>query len=150
MDSFHVKSENKGIKFKSDHQRGLWLTRLSQLDGKEFVLSIDERKPKRSDAQNNALHLWFELLARELNNAGYTVQIVLSHKMDIDWNKELIKDLLWKPAQQAILKKKSTTELRKVEDIDKVWEHLNRHIGEKFGVHVPFPNNEQKEFAELL
>lgn len=101
----------------------------------------------RTQQQNSALHLWFKLLADEMNQAGYTVQLVLAQKMDLDWDKDKVKGLLWRPAQQAILKKKSTTELSKIEDIDKVWEHLNRHIGEKFGLHVPFPSDQ--ELAEL-
>jgi len=68
------------------------------------------------------------------------VQLVLKEKIGLDWDKDKVKTLLWHPAQQAILGKKSTTELSKQEDIDKVWEHLNRHVGEKFGVHVEFPD----------
>lgn len=69
MNTFIVKAENKGIKFKSDHQRGLWLQRLAQLDGKEFSLTIDERKPKRSTQQNAFLWLYIGLIADE---TGYT------------------------------------------------------------------------------
>lgn len=101
----------------------------------------------RTQKQNSALHLWFSKLADEMNQAGYTVQLVLAQKMDLDWDKDKVKELLWRPAQKAILKKKSTTELSKIEDIDKVWEHLNRHLGEKFGLHVPFPSDQ--ELAEL-
>lgn len=61
--------------------------------------------------------------------------------MDLDWDKESVKDLLWRPAQKALLKKSSTTELNKLQDIDKVWEHLNRYLGVNFGIHVPFPQN---------
>jgi hypothetical protein len=98
-------------------------------------------KPKpRTSQQNRSLHLWFKLLAEEFNNAGYTVQLVLSQKMDLDWDAAKIKELLWRPAQKAIVRKKSTTELSKLEDIDKVYEHLNRHLAEKFFIHVPFPH----------
>lgn len=95
---------------------------------------------KRTDAQNRALHKYFEILANELNDGGYTVQLVMKEKMDLDWDKDKVKTLLWHPAQQAILSKKSTTELSKQENIDKVWKHLNRHIGEKFGLHIAFPD----------
>lgn len=103
----------------------------------------------RTLSQNAALHLWFMWLATELNLAGYSVQLVLKEKMDLDWSPDMIKELLWRPAQKAILKKKSTTELKKIEDIDKVYEHLNRHLGEKFGVHVPFPTNQQFQEGKL-
>lgn len=94
----------------------------------------------RTDQQNRALHLYFNLLADELNAGGYTVQLVLKEKIDLDWDAGKVKELLWRPAQQAILGVKSTTELSKHEDIDKVYDHLTRHIGEKFGLTVEFPN----------
>ena len=97
---------------------------------------------KRTDQQNKALHLFFELLAEALNDGGFTVQLVLKEKMDLDWNPDLVKNLLWREAQKAILKKKSTTELEKQKDIDLVYDHLNRHLGEKFRVHIPFPSLE--------
>lgn len=103
----------------------------------------------RTAQQNRALHLWFEMLAQEFNGAGYTVQLVLSKKIDLDWDKGKIKELLWRPAQQAILGKKSTTELSKQEDIDRVYEHLNRHLAEKFELHVPFPVDMERHLNEL-
>ena len=104
---------------------------------------------KRTEQQSRALHLWFKLLADEFNNAGYTVQLVLSKKMDLDWTKDSVKELLWRPAQQAILGKKSTTELFKQQEIDLVYEHLNRHISEKFFIHVPFPVDMERHLNEL-
>ena len=102
---------------------------------------------KRTSTQNNALHLYFQHVAQELNLAGHNVQLVLKEKVDIDWTPELVKDILWRTAQVAITGKKSTTELKIIEDIDIIYEHLNRHLGEKFGVHVPFPSRADKELA---
>jgi len=96
----------------------------------------------RTEQQNKALHLYFDHLATALNDAGYNVQLVLKEKVDIDWNGPLVKEVLWRSAQKVILGKASTTELSKQEDIDRVYEHINRHISEKFGVHVPFPSHE--------
>jgi len=104
---------------------------------------------KRTEAQNAALHLYFTWLATELNLAGYTVQLVLKEKMDLDFTPEMVKELLWRPAQEAITKKKSTTELNKQEEIDVIFEHLNRHLGEKFGVHVPFPTDEEYQLLKI-
>lgn len=112
------------------------------------TVTIDQNTTPRTDSQNRALHLFFQLLADELNNAGYSVRLVLEKKMEVDWTPRLIKELLWRPAQIAILGKASTTELYKSKDIDVVWEHLNRHLGEKFGVHVPFPVDPQKQIEQ--
>ena len=96
----------------------------------------------RTEQQNRALHVYFTQVAEALNDAGYTVQMVLKEKMELDWTLDMVKELLWRAAQQAILKKKSTTELKKQGDIDKVYDHLNRHLSEKFQIHVPFPSHE--------
>lgn len=69
MDTFIVKAENKGLKFKSDYHQSLFRQRLEQLEGKEFSLHIDEKKPKRSEQQNRYYHLYLNMIADE---TGYT------------------------------------------------------------------------------
>jgi len=97
---------------------------------------------QRTSQQNRALHKYFELLAEAFNESSLTVQLVLKEKIELDWQPSMVKELLWRPAQQALLEKQSTTELDKVEDITTVYEHLNRHIAQKFHIHVPFPSME--------
>lgn len=105
-----------------------------------------KKESKRTGSQNRALWLWMTQLATALNDGGFTVQLVLKEKIDLDWDKDKVKDLLWRPAQRAILGSTSTTKLKKVEDIDKVYDHLVRHLGEKFGLEVPpFPSQEELE-----
>ena len=100
---------------------------------------------RRTDRQNRALHLYFRMIADELNAGGLNVQLVLKQKMDIDWTPELVKEALWRPAQKVIVQKASTRLLKKAEEIDKIYEHLNRHLGEKFGIYVPFPHFDREE-----
>lgn len=129
------------------------------LEGKPFLVrqrlqffiesAVVDYTITRTGQQNRALHLYYKLLAQELNDAGHSVQMVVKKKMDLDWNPRLVKELLWRPAQLALLGKQSTTELSKQEEIDTVFEHLNRHLGEKFGIHVPFPNEEEKPAYKL-
>ncbi len=112
-----------------EHNNGAWVT-------------IKVHSGTRTSQQNRSLHLDFQHMAEALNSAGFTVQLVLKEKMDLDWTGEMVKELLWRPAQKAILKKKSTTELGKQEDIEKVRDHLLRHLAEKFGVELPdFPSH---------
>lgn len=96
---------------------------------------------QRTTQQNKSLHLYFEFLATELNNAGYDVLKTLRHDISIDWNATLIKELIWRKVQLASYKKKSTADLTSGE-LQVLWETINRHIGEKFGIHVPFPSLE--------
>lgn len=99
---------------------------------------------KRTEQQNRALHLWFEHVAKALNNAGLSTQQVLSHyKMELDWTKERVKEDIWKPVQKAVTGKTSTTELKKQEDITLVWEHINRFFADKLKMEtIPFPSHE--------
>lgn len=102
---------------------------------------MDEKKVKqRTLLQNKSMHLFFTMLAEELNNAGLDMKAVLKPNVEIPWSTQTIKDFLWRPIQRMQLGKRSTTELT-TKDIDAIYETLNRHIA-KFGVHVPFPSIE--------
>lgn len=112
--------------------------------------AMPEPKPKITPRQRRALELWLRQVSDVLNDAGYSVNLVLKEKMDVDWNHDLAKALLWKPAQKAILSKASTTQLAKTGDIDAVYDHLCRHLGERFGVEVPpWPHFEENEFEKV-
>lgn len=99
----------------------------------------------RTIKQNKALHKYFELLADELNNAGLDMRMVLKPSVAIPWTPENIKEFIWKPIQNAQLKKESTTQLT-TKEIDLVFDTINRHIGEKFEIHVPFPTLKEDMF----
>jgi len=103
-------------------------------------------KPRTSQ-QNRALHLWFQQVADELNGGGYNVQLVIKEQLDVDWTGELVKELLWRMVMIAVVGKRSTTELKKHEEIDTIYDTLNRHLGEKFGIHVAFPN--ERDFEKI-
>lgn len=97
---------------------------------------------QRTTNQNKAMHVFFKLLADELNNAGLDQRKVLKPEIAIDWTPEAIKSQIWKPIQKALYNKKSTTELDKQMEIDKIHETIMRHLGEKFGVeYIEFPHD---------
>jgi hypothetical protein len=96
---------------------------------------------QRTIQQNKALHKYFELLAKELNDAGLDMRTVLKPEININWTEEMIKEHLWRPVQKLQLGKDSTTELTTTE-INKVWETLNMFLSEKFGVFVDFPHED--------
>lgn len=97
---------------------------------------------QRTDKQNKALHKGFALLAHGLNDAGYEMKSVLAAKaVDVPWTDASIKEVLYRPIMVAMFNKHSTTELD-TKEISEVWEVLNRHLGENFGVILPFPSDE--------
>lgn len=96
----------------------------------------------RSDQQNKSLHKYCEMLANAFNEAGLDMRKVLKPGVHIPWNKNSVKQHIWKPVQEAMLEKHSTTRLSR-DEVSKVYEVLNRHTAEKFGIHVQFPSREQ-------
>ena len=110
---------------------GIYQVKLSNLD-------------LRTLTQNRAFHLYFTMVAVQLNNSGLYINKLIKeekYKADIDWSGNLVKEQLWKPIQNAILDKKSTTQLEKAE-VDRVYNTLNRYLS-GMGIIVPFPNREK-------
>lgn len=102
---------------------------------------MDKKYPQRTLQQNKSLHLLFQLLANELNDAGLDMRKTLKPEIDIPWSGPSVKEYLWRPIQTAQLNKKSTTEMTTVE-IDQVFDTINRHLSERLGLTVQFPSIE--------
>lgn len=100
-------------------------------------------KDQRTITQNRAMHKYFEMLADALNSAGLDMRKTLKPEIEIPWNKEMVKEHLWRPIQDAMYSKESTTELDTKEPSE-VYAVLDRHLGEKFGIHVEWPSNEER------
>lgn len=96
----------------------------------------------RTLQQNKALHKFFEILSASLNDSGYDMKRTLKEQVEIPWTASTIKEYLWRPVQDAMLQKESTTELT-TKEINEVYEVLARHLGDKLGVVIPaFPSIE--------
>lgn len=100
----------------------------------------------RTLKQNNAIHLYCELVARELRSRGQTMQdvIKLIHKLEITPTKNSVKDILWLPLQEKLFATDSTTKLKKKEQIDMIYDGINKFTSLHFEFSVPFPNIEEK------
>lgn len=117
-------------------------------DGK-YEIEIQKIGKNRTSQQNRALHKYFELLAEALNDAGYDMRKTLREDIEIPWTAETIKENLWRPCQKAYLRKESTTQLQ-TDEIDKIYDIINREIGQRTGVSVMFPSIEQLMESEKL
>jgi len=71
------------------------------------------------------------------------------HKVEITPTMSNVKEIIWKEIQKVVLGKASTTELSKQEDIDAVYDVMNKWLGQEFGLHIPFPCDEEKQFNKL-
>lgn len=94
------------------------------------------RSKTRSNAQNNALHLYFSMIADQLNNAGYTFTNALG--LEIPFTMTLIKESIWKPTQKDMFGIDSTTKLT-TQMINELIDVFSKHFGER-GIYVEFPS----------
>ena len=106
----------------------------------------------RSVQQNNALQVYCRLLAEALNDAGYDMKrtLVEGVTVDIPWNKDLVREIIWKGIQKPTIGKESTT-LAKSNEYDKVYEVVNRFTSTRFGISIPFPSREAShDYADIF
>ena len=98
---------------------------------------------KRTLKQNNSLHKWCEEIAKRYNNEGLTVQeIIKNYKLELFWTKESVKELLVHTAIKRMFGKKSTAELIKTGEIDKIIDVITRFNAELGIENIPFPSND--------
>ena len=97
---------------------------------------------KRSSQQNKSLHVLFENMAFELNNAGYTFTFkgLNVKSIELPYTAILVKETIWKPLQMAVTGKESTTKAT-TEDINMIFEALGMWFANK-GIYIEFPSAE--------
>ena len=90
-----------------------------------------------TNTQRNSVYLYCDLLAKELNERGLDMVTTLSD-VEIPWSKESAKEHIWAKVQKAQIDSLSVNEL-KTHKVSDVYDVINRHLSNKFGVYVPFP-----------
>jgi len=135
MKTISAKIINGEITFLNEKEKELVL---SQFEGKNVTIEVKKKIKRRTNTQNKSIHLYFGLLAEALNDAGYDIRRTLKKDFDIPWTSETIKNFLWRPVQLVYTGKKSSKNI-KTKDIDKIYDIVNKNLGEKTGVYVPFP-----------
>jgi len=126
---------------------------MTKLNRGSVTITIKRGWDPRTLRQNNALHQFFRMIAKELNERGLTIEKVIRNStMENDWTTRAVKENLWRPAQKIALGKVSTTELSKYGDIEKVWEVMNRFLADCKVESIPFPNeaDHMKKVGELI
>ena len=110
---------------------------------------MDIPENQRSILQNKAMHKYFTLLSEKFNESGLDMRVVLKPSIEIPWTPTSVKEFLWRPVQLAMLDKYSTKELD-TKEIDKVYNTLNRFIGEKHKFYIPFPSVEEMLIRKIF
>lgn len=103
----------------------------------------------RTLRQNNSLHLLFSQLSKECLAKGIDMRQLVREEVPIECTPENLK-WLWKLLQKALFKTESTTKLKKMGQIEIVYDNFNKILIERTGGEIslpPFPSlkNQAKE-----
>lgn len=114
-------------------------------DNEIIELEIRKESSNRTNKQNGAVHLYCSQLSQALNSEGLDVRMVVSPGVDMMWTPYLVKELLWKATQKTMFGKESTKQLKKVGEINDIYTVINKTVGERTGIYVPFPSIEETD-----
>jgi hypothetical protein len=103
---------------------------------------------QRTNSQNKALHLWCEMVAQVLNDAGMEMIVQIPDKSrkawEVPWTKTSVKEQIWRPVQIAMTDKESTAEAERAE-YNMIYETICRRFSQSFGLTLPaWPDKEAK------
>lgn len=107
-------------------------TALSKADVYPLGITVEDSPPKkRTLTQNKALHLWCGQVAEYLNESGLDMRKVMKPEASIPWTMDSVKNSLWRPIQDVMLDKESTTEAN-TSDYSVIYNVLSNHLMSKF------------------
>jgi hypothetical protein len=110
---------------------------LRRLWNENHYLIVKVRTGKqRTLTQNKALHLWLGMLADELNANNLDMRRVLKPTVEIPWTTDGAKEHIFKPVQNALIGKRSTTEASRTDYTDVV-DVIAKHMAQNHGITVP-------------
>lgn len=78
----------------------------------------------------------FEQLANELNDRGLYISNVI--RADAPWDKNRVKELIWRSTQNKVTGKQSTTQLE-TKEIDAVFMVIQKALAD-LGIEIHFPS----------
>ena len=102
------------------------------VDRKRFLLRVVEvlvEKPGEAEFKR----------AIDLADELFNFRIIKGEIIEEDWTMETFKDEIYKTMLKALTGKESTEE-QTGDDIDNVYKHINRHMGQTHGITVTWPN----------
>lgn len=131
----------EGWTINSKEQRDALIAHIDKcLEKDEFVRFVVHRPETRTQKQNRALWVACEMLATELNDAGFDIRTFpWKEGVDLPWDKDQVKKRLFDPIMKAMTEKESSTRLNKKE-VGDIWEVMMRHVSQTVGVSLPFPS----------
>ena len=126
----------------SDKSKDQFLKELGELYDKHKYLRIDVKTGKqRTTTQNAALHKYCQMVADVLNERGLDFRQSLRHDVDVPWNRDLVKEYMWRPIQAVITGHNSSTQPER-QQYSQIYDVLNRHLISRFNISVEWPNKD--------
>ena len=113
----------------------------AEVDKGPISIRVSSANKQRTLTQNRSIYKYFRMLSDTLNEAGLDMVTVLSEGTRIPWSEDKVKSDIWGKVQLALTGKKSTTELE-THEVSEVYDVVNRHLSQTFGVFVPFPSQD--------
>lgn len=110
-----------------------------------ITITPTKEKLYLTDVQNRSLHLYFEWLAESLNRQGIDKKVFFQTiSLSVDWNKESVKNDIWKILQDHIYPETGSTRKLDNKKLSDIYDVLNKRMSELFGLHVRFPDEADK------
>tara|TARA_R110002167_G_scaffold106599_6_gene273236 strand:+ start:1822 stop:2235 length:414 start_codon:yes stop_codon:yes gene_type:complete len=113
----------------------------SLIEGEKLV-ELKEVRETRSQLQNRSLHLYFTLIAYQLNDIGleFNYDGLNGQEFSLRYTPDLVKNFIWRPIQVALFDIKSTTKINTIQ-INEVIDVICKFFGDK-GIVIEFPSIE--------
>ena len=95
----------------SDFTKAEFLKHVESLyEDKKHITFTIRTGDTRTKMQNRSMHKYFSLLASQLNERGFDMQLVLNQDISVPWTEALIKELIWRPVQLEKTEEASTAQ----------------------------------------
>lgn len=116
-----------------------------QESGTEVSVSLTKGKKRRTLKQNASLWKWLTIMADGLNERGIdhakTLEILNARpKIDIMNTKDSLYVNCWLPIQRAIYPEKEGSSQLTTQEIQAVYEAMNKYFGQELGVSASWPD----------
>lgn len=120
-------------------QEAFFLIKQKYQKDRYLILTIENAQ--RTLTQNRAIHLYFTMLASELNEKGLDIRKVLRESFNIPWSKDSVKELIWCEVQKSMFGTTSTKQLT-TDQVSQVFDVIHLHLINTFEVDVQFPSKD--------
>jgi hypothetical protein len=112
----------------------------AQFDQHKYLRPSLKTGKQRTSTQNASLHLFCDMLANALNDAGFDFRAFVKEGYAVPFTDDLVKDYIWRPIQKAITGKESTTK-PETHQYALIYDAVNTKLVEH-GIYVPWPSKD--------